>query len=250
MVACPSTGRPGNMRRMLEIFPDLHVFVYEAEMDAYGAVVPADQLHAHTLHGNICQIQNWIIEQCQVAFGYRAFLLIDDDLNRIRSNIWARGGRWYNDTATIRQVIDNGFNTLVDLDLPLYTWSGKELLMWYKTTDPFKLNAMAMRAWAMYAPENLGRQFPYRIADGFVTFNDYSMTLEVLLKSRVLIMDRRWYFDFGTAERDVGGLQTLRTKATRSADERLMKERWKGHFNLSGAIPDVVVQRRSPLGHK
>ena len=87
MVACPSTGRPQNMRRMLEIFPDLHVFVYAAEKDAYAEVVPAEQLHAHTLHGNICRIQNWIIDQCQTTFGKRAFLLIDDDLNRIRSNI-------------------------------------------------------------------------------------------------------------------------------------------------------------------
>jgi len=249
MVACPSTKRPENMHRMLEIFPDLQVFVSRHEVDSYVKVVPRGQLNTHDKHGSICAIQNDIIVRCQEEFGYRAFLLIDDDLNRIRSNVWQRP-RWYTDPQVIREVVENGINILVDLDLPMFTWIGRENPQWLSNCDLFKANALVMRAWLMYATDRDGGKFPYRTDEGTKTLNDYSISLEILLNSRVVLMDKRWFFDFGSSEKDIGGLQSLRTSEVRRNDENYMRQKWGKHFDNISKFPGLDVNRKSPAGYK
>jgi len=180
---------------------------------------------------------------------------MDDDFVRIRSNAWVRP-KWFTGPEAVDVVVQNAFIVLHDLDLPLYTWSGSANPKWHTHHDLFRFNRIALRAWAIYGTEANDGKFPYRVGHKLKTgFDDSDLSLRVFMKDRIIIMDNRWFWDFGEELVNEGGLQGIRSKELKAPHEKVMKDMWGKYavFNDRDGTRfnfRVNVERKSPLGYK
>jgi hypothetical protein len=83
----------------------------------------------------------------------------------------------------------------------------------------------------------------------------FDLTLQNLLACRIVIHERRFYFDCGPVWAGRGGLQGIRQSQSELAEKRKMTARW-GHYanfhsrggphSVSG-MSTAAIKRRNPL---
>ena len=78
----------------------------------------------------------------------------------------------------------------------------------------------------------IGRE--YRYDETLMSHADIDMTLQVLHRDRVTVIDNRFYFNFGQMFGIRGGDQSLRTSGIIKSDRAYLKLKWKKHVDFSG----------------
>ena len=97
----------------------------------------------------------------------------------------------------------------------------------------------------------VGREL--RFDEALVTREDVDITLQTLLKNRILLHDRRFYFDFGRTWKGSGGNQGRRTAQVERLDNERIANKWGSYISFStkdskGAAMSIRVKRKSELG--
>ena len=61
---------------------------------------------------------------------------------------------------------------------------------------------------------------------------DIDLTMKHLLRNRIVYIDNRFYFDFGKAWGNQGGLQGIRTSEIETRDRARLQRRWGRYVRL------------------
>lgn len=246
-IVVPSRRRAPLMLKLFTLLPDATICVEESEEAEYAEVVPPSQLVLHPPVSGMGEKRNWMLDH----FSEQALCMIDDDLQMLISHVHTRPKR-YRDANVIRQVIENGVNIATDLGLSLYHWSRFGNPISYSNCEPFGLANSISSAFIV-----LGRD--YRFDDNLASKADVDMSLQHMLKERIVITDRRWHFKFRKMFTLGGGDQGRRTAERMKADEDYLQRKWRGHLNLNArkgrkmaanAQLRIVVCRKNPAGYR
>jgi hypothetical protein len=211
-IIVPSHKRAERMPQLLSLLPTATICVEESEGAAYAARVPEGQLLLHPPVPGMAALRNWLLDHCPTE----TCVQIDDDLEAIFSQTWERA-RKITDPNIIRQLIENGVNIATDLGLGLFCWG--RMPVFYNGAKPFGLTSMAMGAVVI-------RRGRLRFDDRITMHEDFDLTLQALLVDRVVLCDRRFYWDFGTLYGEPGGAQAQRTAERMRALKVILKEKW------------------------
>ena len=116
-IVVPSRRRVKNMPRLLGLLPTATVCVAEEEREAYAAVVPPKQLITHTIHTNLIDIRNWILDTVQED----CVVQVDDDFRGVIV-LGKRRSRSIHDPEAIAELIENGLRVSSDLGVGVFCW--------------------------------------------------------------------------------------------------------------------------------
>jgi hypothetical protein len=225
-VAIPSKRRSRNMPRMMAFFPYARVYVDAVEKDDYAPHVPAGQLVLHDSLPNHPHIARHIFERERDS----VVLLLDDDLEKVASFVRTYPRmREYSDWRDLRRIVENMVNLLEDLDLMYGGWNCMAHPGGFNPIKPVSLTGVVRGAMMVR-----GRQLE---VDTEITQFDMDLTLQALLKSRVLVKDMRFFWDFGSTQANAGGRQAVDTNAeyiTRGRER--LRAKWPGYIEI-GNLP-------------
>jgi len=246
-ILVPSRRRVAAAANTLSLVPTAKVYVDEAEADDYARAVGAERVRTHKPLTGMAAIRTAMIRQCTTS----AMIMLDDDLRGIVSLLWRRPKR-ITDPGMILQILENGMNLANDLGLHFFCWSRNPHPAQFKACDPFGLAAPMSQAIVVIGKDIV----PDR---RLLMYEDVDMSLSALLTDRIVINDRRYYFDFGGCWQGAGGNQGIRTETSDSADRALLGRKWRSHlvfgYGHKGGIGakkhihgmSIRVQRKSPI---
>jgi len=220
-ILIPSRKRVHNAANILQLLPTAKLFVDEREKDEYAAAVPdGTAIITHPPTTGIVEVRTLAIQQNKA----RGLIMVDDDLKAIIS-IVGRRSRKIVQPASILRIIDNGFRVADDLGLKLFGWNRNPNPMQFFATDPF--------GWVGPVAGIIGMIGNEYIPDRRLSNYEYvDMTMQCLLKDRVVMCDRRYYFDFGRVWKGVGGLQGVRTSDSEERDRAFISRKWGRYANV------------------
>jgi len=257
-IVTPSHLRTDYMSQLLSLIPNTRVFVDESEADEYSKVVPDEQISTHRNLRGMPQIRNHLLDASDAP----AVVMIDDDFRAAYSRSWQKP-RKYTDPEAIRAIIECAVNVCADLDKTLFTWTREQQVVWHTNNSPFSLTFPISCGFIFYRGTH-GKNM--RFDESLQSKGDLDMSFQGMLHDRVILLDRRWFMDFGVLLGETGGEQARRTSETQLRDERLVKAKWKKYAELgareakfsstarksSANVAKFVmrVPRRSPLGYK
>jgi hypothetical protein len=238
----PSRGRPDNMYRLQSMLPTATIVVAESERESYAREVDADKLVTHggveAGVSGLPKVYNWM----QDNFDEEILVEIDDDLQKVM--VWSGEGSrkiWVKliNPEDILQVIENGVQLAIDLDVTTFCWAKSQNAAFLKpdhrpyTPTGLVANAFGVRGAARhrpYDPDMIGR-------------TSLDWTLRTLLADRAVLMNKRVFFDCGKIFGGSGGNSGIVTEEKyRLATERL-KERWGRHIRF-GANTEVASKNK------
>lgn len=237
----PSRRRAANIPHMLSMFPAAFVVVDQVEAADYAAVVPKNQLVLHPSLDRLSKIRNW----CLGKFQEECVVNIDDDLRCVRALV-GRVTRKITEPAAIHRIVWNGYMTARDLGISAFCWCRdvRSSVMVYLPHDPYSLNGPIGGAVGL-----VGRRFEWYTE--LLGRTDADLTMQCLLKDRILIHDRRFYFDFGMMWSGAGWNSGKRTAETESRDMKEIAKRWGPYVSFSstnkagGSAFSVRVPRKN-----
>ena len=218
-VVIHSRKRAFNMRHMLNLFPDATIYIHEEELKDYEACVPSKQIETHTEHG-LTNVRYEALEH----FKEEAIIFCDDDLQNICSHVGERQ-RHIIEPKLIKQIFNNSINICNDLDIKLFGYNRNGHPKWFKPFDPFSVTSPCAGCFGV-----IGRD--YNFDKDMFTRQDIDLTMQVLLKDRIVFVDNRFYFNFGTVWKGEGGCQGLRTQEQEEQTKKLMYKKWGKLINL------------------
>lgn len=222
-IVVPSRMRTDNMARIESLLPSSVVCVDEREREEYEAVVSKDRLWLHPPTKSLAEVRQWIVDNND----REVTLMIDDDFQGVRIRI----GAHHKTTvipAAIRQIIENGVQIATDLRIPLFGWGCNPNP---KRVLPFK--PIALVSPVACAIGIIGKDVHYDMDS--IARDDVSLALGVLLKSRIVFVDERFFFSFGAIWSGRGGLRGHQTGAGVLEEEKRLKRRWGKYVNFRSA---------------
>ena len=217
-IVVPSKGRPENLLKLDKLLTKYTVVVGEGDKEAYSKIeTEGGEIVAtpERIRG-ITPTRNWILNN----FNEETIVMIDDDFKGVRCLV-GRSTRRYTKREDIQQIIENSMSIAEDLDISLFYWNREPNPMSFLATNPFRfVGGFASSAFGVR-----GRKlnFDERLK---VRGEDVDLTLQALLKDRIIFSDTRFYFDFGAIWGGEGGLQTTRTSLNEDADIGVMYGKW------------------------
>jgi len=219
-ITIPSHKRVRNIPPMLRLFPSAVVVVDEQEREDYAQVVPEQQLLTHPSLDTLPKIRNWIIDNVPT----HAVVQIDDDLRNVLSMVWRRPKKIV-DPVMLQRIIENGVNIAHDLKKSCFCWGRMRMAMTSPSLKPFAFSRLISSSFVI-----VGKQARF---DDSLPFNaDLDLTLQLLLKERIVLQDTRFYFDHGSIEGEGGGAQAKRTTADMERWKQHIKSKWKAHVQV------------------
>jgi hypothetical protein len=164
--------------------------------------------------------------------------MVDDDVEYAWCNV-GRVGRRIDNPEAIQQIIDNAGYMAKELGTPVFGFNMAYDVRKIKLNDPIKLDT-----WVSGAVGVIG---DICIDQGLGLRNDIPFCLTVLEKNRIIFRDDRFAF-VCPMNRNLGGLQLLRTKETDLEEQRRIEKEWGKYveYGLSQTRTKVKVkvQRR------
>lgn len=254
----PSHKRVDYVRHLLTLVPYAMILVDQAERTDYAAVVPPAQLVTHPGLDRMPAIRNWVLDHATT----KSVVCFDDDFRGAVSRTWQRP-RKYTDPDVIRCIIESAVDVCHDLDKTLFTWTREQQVVWHNNGDPVSITFPISCGFVFHRGTH-GQHM--RFDEHIRSKGDLDMSFQAMLHDRVILLDRRWFMNFGVLLGEVGGEQARRTSATQAADELYIKQKWKGHAELGARAANyspqarhgakfvkkfvMRVKRRSPLGFR
>jgi hypothetical protein len=210
LIVTPSRGRVARFSPLLKA-AGVTVCVAEAEADSYRTLgLP---LITHPGTGSIGVIRQAILDQVEAC----CVVMVDDDLKGIRPMV-GKSRKLITDADRLLAIVANSVQVCEDLGIHLFAWSRNPNAAYFRAFDPMNLVAPLAGAFGV-----IGRD--YRFAD-LSRGEDLDLTLQGLLKDRVVFIDNRYYFDFGKVGSGAGGLQGVRSDARRERDSAYLRRKW------------------------
>ncbi|MGA2264185.1 MAG: hypothetical protein ABSH28_22470 [Acidobacteriota bacterium] len=216
-IVCMSHKRAERMPHLLKLIPTIKIFVADGEADTYlAAGVPKDKLLTHPNLVGFGRIRGYMDEHTP----NEVIVHIDDDLQAI--NVWSGSG--YNvirDHETIDRVVYVTIQAAMDLGVSIFGWGRRGTPAYFTQNEPFSLKEPASAA----CMGQIGRQFKFD--PNLVGFlEDADLTLQALLKERIIFIDTRYYWHFGKSWGNKGGAQAVRSSQVRMRDVEYIKQKW------------------------
>jgi hypothetical protein len=245
-IVIPSRGRQESItRRTFRLIPDALVCVDEAEVEAYAAVIPHDQLLPHPPLKGLPAIRNWIIENVPDE----TIFMVDDDILEVWSfvgRIWVR----YRKPDVILQIIENAGECAKGIGAHLFGFSQSARPLAFRPFDPISLST-----WIGTAVGVIGKDMHW---DTRLSLRgDVDASLQALLNDRITYVDSRFHFlsqkrlknaggstVFRSAERDLMEIGYLKRKWGRFIEFHTVKSTANGKAKVVTTFSPVVRVRR------
>lgn len=241
-IVVPSRRRAHNMSRIMDVLPTCTVVVHWSERAEYvNELGQKWNVVTHDIYDGLGAIRNF----CLDTFKEECIVFIDDDFRRIKF-LTGRNVRYTDDSYAIERIIENAVNMCADAGIEMFCWTRDPNPKNYKPGDPLYFNGPAGSAFGV-----IGRKHRFDSALPFGADIDFNM--QVLRDSRIVLMDRRYYFDVGLIFTGSGGLQGVRTSKEETRVRDVLRERWKGCLDMDSIkvrgsrSQRMLVQRRSSI---
>ncbi len=177
---------------------------------------------------------------------------IDDDFQYIKNKIGSRQ-RSIKDKDKILKIISNGFQIAKDLNISLVAWDRLPNSMYLSPNDFITFTSFVAGAFIINKDY---LHFDRR----FALAEDIDLSLQALLKDRIIFIDRRFFFYFGGTAKGRGGNQKIRTQKLVNECDELLKNKWGSYIETGRRIKAsayqknyftqgklIKVKRKSPL---
>lgn len=240
-IVVASRKRPHNMARIQALLPTAYILVHRSEKPDYERLVPKDRLLFHDIDWGIGKIRQFMVDCIPTA----CTVEIDDDFKQVQC-IVGKHARVITDPGAILQIIENSINVCADLEIPMFCWSRQPNPLHFSPHDPIAFNAGMGAAYGIIGHD-------YRFNTELHENVDMDLSLQCLLRDRIIFQDRRFYFDVGLTEQGRGGFQGRRTMETFRENHQMLKARWGKHFQRGmlkkRGTPGMTlrVSRRNPI---
>ena len=213
-IVVPSRGRAAGLCHILDVLPSAIISVDEREKSEYSKHVPLKRLRLHPPTATLGEVRQLIIDYSK----FECVVMIDDDFDFVVS-MTGRKPRRIIDADAIIRIIENTINCAADIGVCLFSWSRMPNPLHYMSCDPLSFVALASNAWGV-----IGRKF--KVDPTLNLCESVDLTMQNLLHNRIVLHDRRFYFDCGPIWAGAGGLQGIRTSAGELDEKTKMAQRW------------------------
>ena len=231
-IVIPSRKRVEKARAVLRLVPTAVVYVDEREYDDYARVLGQAKVVAHAPTENCPAVRNCM----QDDFEEPCLVQIDDDLKGVeRLTIPARGASkarrrlvgppQIRHSDTILQIIENGVRVAMDLDVGMYGWNRSGLPLYYFPGEPFLLVAPICNSFLIR-----GRARWRRFDEDLSGRAALDVVLRALKEDRIVLQDRRFYFNQGSVYSGAGGNVDLLSGEQFAFATREIAKRWPGYI--------------------
>lgn len=240
-IVIPSKGRPKIAAKAMRLLPDANVYVDEREISDYKPYIPTEKLVPHAPTNNLAEVRNLMIRD----FSESVLIQSDDDLKVVRV-IGDGTSKLIKKPDVIIDVIENMIEIAEDLDIGLFGWNRCSNPMQYFHGDPLALTSPIAGTFGVRGPAR------YRKLDSTVYPRaDFDWVMYAILKDRITLVDRRFYFDHGPVFSGKGGtVDVIKANQFQRATEILIK-RWgryikaDSYSNVAGNMGKSSTRTRS-----
>jgi hypothetical protein len=217
-VVIPSKGRAETIgEQALRLFPSAYVIVDERERDEYAAVVPSKQLLTHPgAPGlrSLAAIRNHILESVKAD----VLVQVDDDITALVSMPgWSK--REITDPEAIEQLLEVTAQCALDAGCALFGFSPDPNQLHYKPQQPLTLSSWVGTVLGFVGKHGL------RYDESLSLHDDVDLSLQSLLRDRIVWRDDRWAF-VNHRVRNPGGLASYRSDERYSEQHEILKSKW------------------------
>lgn len=245
-IVIPSRKRSNQIIKALELFPSAVVWVHEKEADDYKLAAPLIKIRTHKRVDGIWAIRKEIILNTDA----KIIVLLDDDITLVRYYA-GDGSKPVNikEPGHIEALIENTASIADDLGLELFAWSRDRMLQAFNPCRPFEIVYPCATAFGVIGKKCLPDE-------KFKTGGDIDLTMQALQNSRIVFVDKRYFFDNGQVGKGKGGLQGLRTSASENETSKMLSVKWgkyvyrgksKCKSKMGGMAMSIRVERKNPL---
>jgi len=231
----PSRRRLRQVKRTLTMLPTAKVFVDRREEKEYRQVVGSKRLVLQDPCEGNRAARDMIMDACKAS----CLVMVDDDLRGV-SSLTGRSVRVYREPGPILQIVENMVTIAADLGVKMFCWNRNPLPLQFFACDPIGLTGPLAGAWGM-----IGRDL--RFDRRMFSLEDADLTMQCLLKHRLILCDRRFYWDFGPIWGGKGGNQGLRTAETHAKERAVLAAKW-GRYLYVGESRNQIGADRSRKG--
>lgn len=222
VIAVPSRMRSCAVSPLIKQLAKVRLYVGEPESAYYRAGNPGIEVATHPGLPTIGAIRQFILdhspEDCVV--------MLDDDLKCVRPVLGLRR-KAIHEPAAIMKIIENGMVCARDLGISLFSWNRNPNGGFLQPHDPLGIAQPCAGCFGI-----IGRKL--RFDETLQHGEDMDITLQGLMVDRIVLQDRRFYFDFGLVGAGNGGLQGVRSQEKIDADIEVLTKRWGPHLELKG----------------
>jgi len=228
-IVVPSLGRPGNMSKMLAMFPKAIITVNESGIEPYKDVVPKKQLVPHP-DLKLIETRNWIFDNIDAD----CIIQFNDDIDKLVA-VGVRS-KTFRNPKIIGGVVQNTYQCAKDLDIGLFGWSLiANNSMLHTTVRPFRAAAPC----SAHAFGVRGAARERRFDPTFRGCGDFDFTLETLRLDRKILCDVRWHFSCGGMSRGKGGETGALKTSERDDAQKAIREKWGKHVGKSATAQAI-----------
>ena len=242
----PSRRRTALMPHLKKLLPGAMVTVDQEEVEEYSKVWDGAYVVPHPKLPGVGAIKRWICLNAPCEY----VVIVDDDLQRVQSMTWSPP-RSYTDPEVIGQILANGVQICHDLGLLHVTFGQKVNPLHYSNCNPVVLNKHG--GVPAIINTRLYRELVKHDPELDHAEDDH-FSLQCLLRSRVIVKDTRFNFDFGQIYGHPGGCQGTRTNDSVQASYRALKRKYGAYVQIAetGVIDGahITVNRKSQLAGK
>jgi hypothetical protein len=213
----------------LRLFPDAYVVVHESERDDYRKVVTKrGRLLTHDVAG-LGTILNWIVDN--VADRHAIAILADDTTGFYLMPGWS--ARRVDEPERIMAIIESTAQCAIDAGCGLFGGAQNPNPVQYEPGRPIKLARWVGGPLGMVTGHGL--RFDERLS----LHVDVDLSLQSLLKHRIIWCDARWCTS-GRALSNEGGSAHLRGHDAFEREQAILKEKWGPYIEF-----DMVASKSS-----
>ncbi len=217
----PSRRRVENAAATLALLPGAKVYVDERESDEYARAVGIGNVVTHSPARGIAEVRTMAIRSCPTFW----LVMVDDDFKGVISQVGRRPRR-ITEPAAIQRIIENQLTACNDLELSMFCWNRSAHPGRFQSHSPFNLCAPGAGAFGIGGKCCMPDP-------RLVAYEDVDLSMQSLLRHRVILCDNRYYFDFGRCWQGKGGNQGIRTSDSDEADRAVLLRRWGRYLDVS-----------------
>jgi hypothetical protein len=229
-IIIPTRGRIDEAKRTLRLVPSATLLLHKNEASEYSEKIKSATIMTHDITGSLAKIRQFALDKLDDE----CVFFCDDDLKSVRS---LQSQEIYKDAEDIEQMIYNGYMVAKDIGVSLFCFNRNANPIQYFSYDPIGLVHPVAGAFGI-----IGRKFCFDCR--LTTREDVDLTMQALLKDRIVIGDRRFYFDFGAVWKGKGGNQGLRTSQREKDDVDMLSEKW-GYLLNTGESKNRLRKKNS-----
>lgn len=221
-IVVPSRHRAGNMAKLRALLPTAYVTVEESEVDAYAKVMPPELLMPHPKLKNLSAIRNWITDNTPEE----AVIMVDDDLTHVIQ--MGSHAKTLKDPEVLLQILEVDLQLARDLGAGVFCYhrSGNSVLT-RPEVRPFRVVMPVTAAFCLRG------HVKSKIRWDEEMLSDLDLTMRLLLQERYVLVDARYYWDFGQVFAGKGGNVGTITSEARAADRARLRERWGQYLGVT-----------------